>query len=197
MGRLARDRLPGRQPALVPVRVSAAHARHLFHGCDPEYITNVCHGACCTLKTTPLVVVVTEAEGKALRGQYGRRVVAKGKVTTTPDNHCPFQGGDSLCTVHTTLKPTSCHESPWTLTKRNTLIVRNRYRRLVCFTRDGLIPAYQAFADGLVRLFGADEAARIIAHLEGGGGDIMALMPLAVYQRVRVKNAALKGLTNV
>lgn len=197
MGRLDRDRLPGRQPSLVPVRISAAHTRYLFHGCDPEYITSVCHGACCTLKTAPLVVVVTEAEGKALCDQYGWRTVTKGKVTPAPDNHCPFQGEDSLCTIHATLKPTSCHESPWTLTRRNTLIVRNRYRRLVCFTRDGLIPAYQAFADGLVRLFGADEASRITAHLDAGGGDMVAMMPLAIYRRVGSKNAALKGLTNV
>jgi len=193
MGRLTQRRLPTRPPDLVPIKVSAAHARYLFHGCDPDYIANVCHGACCTMKTQPLVVVTTPEEARALRAQFGRRVAVKGVITPTCDNRCPFHTDEGLCSIHFDGKPTGCHESPWTLTVKNTLIVRNRYRRLVCFTHDGLIPAYQAFADGLTRLFGEAEAARITVHLEAGGGDLVAYMSRAVWERVTLKNVVLRA----
>lgn len=186
----------------MPVKVSAKEARILFHGCDTEYITTVCHGRCCTVTSRKgrggvgsipiaLVVVTTDAEADALRARHGPEIVVDNVITATPDNHCPFHTGEGFCTEHFADKPTACHESPWTLNPNNTLIVRNRYRWLECRVKHGQMPAYKAFPDGLRRLFGADEAARITVHLDAGGGDLTAYMPLLTYLRVKAKNRVL------
>ena len=73
-------------------------------------------------------------------------------------------------------KPFGCIASPFTLTKRDVLVVRNRYRLLRCY-RDGVLPAYRAFASSLVLLFGADVANILTEHLDRGGGDIWLPMP--------------------
>lgn len=188
----------------MPVKVSAKEARIRFHGCDSDYITNVCHGRCCTVSSgkakgqtapMPLVVVTTDEEADRLRAKHGPAAVVDNVIAVTPKNRCPFHTAEGFCTEHFADKPTSCHESPWTLNPNNTLIVRNRYRWLECRVKHGQIPAYLAFADGLRRLFGPDEAARVTAHLDAGGGDLTAYMPLLAYIRVKAKSHVLATKT--
>lgn len=180
---------------VVQVRVSAKSARLGFHGCTEDYIRNVCHGRCCTTSMpTGALVVVDDAEATALRVRMGRDVVHGHLIDVTRDRRCPFHEASGLCAIHATDKPTGCHESPFTLNDRDTLIVRNRWKRLVCF-KDGAppLPAYLAFRSALDSLFGKEEAVRIVAHLDAGGGDLVAWMPVVNYLRVRAKSKILRA----
>jgi hypothetical protein len=98
---------------------------------------------------------------------------------TREDGRCRFQGQDGLCQIHAetgesgeSLKPRSCFISPWILTPKGKLIIRNRYRLLGCFKAEPRLPAYKAFRSGLQMLFGEEETERIVAHFDGGGGDL-------------------------
>lgn len=164
----------------VAVRVSARSLRLRFNGCDPEYIRDVCHGACCRSTVHPdgMLVVIHPREAAALR-RRGAQVV-DGHLRPRPgERGCPFQGPvDHLCALHDTPdKPFGCRASPFTLTVRHTLIVRNRYKLLKCFRDGRQLPAYVAFRASLDLLFGRAEAARVCDHLSRGGGDITAHMP--------------------
>ena len=115
----------------------------------------------------------------------------------TGDGPCTFQdGGTHLCGLHTGPdKPFGCIASPFTLNDHDTLIVRNRYRQLCCYTdtrADGTqLPAYIAFRASLDLIFGPDEAARVCDHLDAGGGDLDAVMPRSTH-RILVDNDAIK-----
>lgn len=123
-----------------------------------------------------------------IRARGGR--VVGGLLRPVPgERRCPFKADDNLCGLHgTAAKPFGCIASPFTLTSRDTLIVRNRYRLLRCYRddRDGTArPAYHAFAASLVLLFGRAGAARLTAHLDAGGGDIAMPMPRRAYDMLR------------
>ncbi|MGK2898570.1 MAG: hypothetical protein ACSLE9_07765 [Burkholderiaceae bacterium] len=158
-----------------PVNISAAMARQIFHGCEPDYIANVCHAKCCESSTQPggTLITVLPGEELALRARGGE--IIDGLLQPVA-RRCPMKTEADLCGLHDTPdKPFGCIASPWMLTKRQTLIVRNRYRLLKCY-RDGTLPAYRAFASGLVLMFGAAETERITAHLEAGGGNLLVWM---------------------
>jgi hypothetical protein len=168
------------------VRVSAASARQRFHGCEVGYIRDVCHAACCRSSTSPtgtrIALMPWEADRERARGL----TVIDGELQPRDgERRCPHQGGTGLCGLHGTGdKPFGCIASPFVLTSKDTLVVRNRYRLLKCY-RDGDLPAYRAFATSLIVLFGYDGADRITAHLDAGGGDIETIMPEAAYLAIR------------
>jgi hypothetical protein len=165
----------------VAVKVSAAMLRLPFEGCSPDYIQNVCHGRCCHIKAHPqgTVVKVEPDQAKALSG----RVKIIKLVLQTVDKKCVFHSTLGFCALHGTPdKPRSCIQSPFILTKKDTLIIRNRYRRLICFKAAPALPAYKAFRPALDLLFGQPEAQRICDHLTNGGGDLTAYMITARYQ---------------
>lgn len=168
-------------PEVMDVRVSSKMARLLFDGCDPTFIREVCHGQCCTLKSAP-TGTRTYVEPDQIVHLTARGIpVGDGLIVTSKDPdgvwRCPAQADDGLCGIFDTpARPRLCIQSPWALTTRDTLIVRNRYRRLPCYKAGRMMPAYRAFAGGLRLLFGDDEAARITRHLDDGGGDIHASM---------------------
>lgn len=161
----------------VPVKVSAAMMRLPFEGCSPDYIRDVCHGRCCHLPKHPFgtIVRVEPDQAPALRK---RGAVVKGGVLQTVDKKCVFHAPETgFCNLHGTAdKPRNCIQSPFILTTRDTLIVRNRYRMLICFKAAPALPAYRAFRSALNLLFGDQEAQRIVDHLEVGGGDLIAQM---------------------
>jgi hypothetical protein len=65
-----------------------------------------------------------------------------------------------MCKLHESPdKPTGCIISPFTINKSDTLIVRNRYRRLPCFKAAGAIPVHRAHHQSLVTMFGETQAA--------------------------------------
>lgn len=174
------------------VRVSTASMRQPFHGCEPGYIANVCHGACCRSSTSPtgtsIRLLPAEARAMVARGL----VVLDEHLQPRPGEHqCPWQDGlTSLCQLHGTPdKPFRCIASPFMLTSRDCLVVRNRYRLLRCF-KDGEVPAYRAFSTSLLLLFGPAEAARITAELEAGAeGMLQATMLPEAYANLHAVRA--------
>lgn len=189
----------GGPPGTVPVRVSAASARGLFHGCEPDYIRDVCHAKCCDASWHPegVLIAIHPNEQAAIEARGGD--VSGGLLHPRPGERvCPFkEPGTFLCSLHHTPdKPAECVSSPFTFNKRGTLIVRNRWRLLKCYRDRGPtdkdpIPAYRAFASALVLIFGSAEAARITAHLDAGGGDITGYARRRVYNMLAENNEAI------
>jgi len=180
---------------MVRVKASAASARQTFHGCEPGYIADVCHGRCCRSATAPggTLITIHPNEEAAIAAAGGHTT---GGRLDPVDGRCPFQAGDTyLCGLHGTVaKPFGCIASPFTLNANGTLIIRNRYRLLRCYKDarpDGTqLPAYVAFRASLDLLFGGPEAARICEHLAGGGGDLWAEMLSDSYGMVVDNDAA-------
>jgi Fe-S-cluster containining protein len=183
-------------PHGVRVKVSAAQARQEFAGCSPDYIATKCRATCCrsTTAVTGIMVTIHPTERAAIEARGV--VVQDGLILPRPgERRCPFQNTETqLCDIHfTDDKPFGCIASPFTLSSSGeTLIVRNRYRRLICYKDGDRIPAYRAFRASLDLIFGLDEAQRIVDLLDAGSGDVVAVMPHATYRRLRANDAVKK-----
>lgn len=129
------------------------------------------------MAVTPTQIPAIETAGGIVAGGL---VIPRG-------GRCPFQAGDThLCALHgTAAKPWGCIASPFTLNKRDTLIVRNRYRLLACFKAGRKLPAYHAFSASMSLLFGPLIARSISAHLDAGGGDLIAQMRPSMYAMLK------------
>jgi hypothetical protein len=191
----------------VSVLVSAASARQQFHGCEPGYIEQVCHGRCCQSATAPRGIVVTihasEADAAQAIRDLGGAVDEHGLVVPRPGSRrCPAHMADGLCGLHTTgWKPFGCTASPFTLSKRDVLVVRNRYRLLRCYRQerraewgdpggDGpALPAYRAFRGALVAILGERQTDDLTRHLDAGGGDYAVAVPRTIHQMLRENDA--------
>jgi hypothetical protein len=180
----------------VPVKVSLASLRQRFHGCTPEYITNVCHASCCRSSTEPTGVSITvgpeEKKARQAIRDRGGDVVNNLVVPRPGEKRCPNQDVSGLCLAHGTKgKPFGCYASPFTLTSNGgTVVVRNRYRLLKCYRddRDGPAPpAYIAFRSALDTIFGKAEAERLcaIAANPDMTTPVAATMPVVSYLRLR------------
>lgn len=177
------------------VKVSAANARQRFHGCTPEYVRNVCHGACCRSSTSPTGTLITihPSEQAAVEAAGG---TVRDNLLVAVNRRCSFQQ-NGLCGLHESdAKPFGCIASPFTLNKGGTLVVRNRYRRLRCYRddRDGPAPpAYHAFRASLDLIFGPTVAQQLVDHLDAGGGDIRLPARADAYHKLidndRIKHA--------
>ncbi len=165
------------------VVISAKTMRLEFNGCDPEFIQGTCKGRCCWVSSNPrgTTIHVEPDEAAALQA-LGVEIDFESTLVTvvkpgcrTP--RCFFQCvATGMCEIHGKGKPRSCYQSPFMLSKRDRLVIRNRYKMLPCYRAAPRLPVYRAFSSGLTLLFGAAEAARITAHLDGGGGDCDAAM---------------------
>lgn len=154
--------------------------RQLFKGCIPEYVSSVCHGRCCD-GSGGLSVVIQPDEQVFIEAKGG--IVVNGLLQPDSRGLCPFKWESGLCTLHGTgFKPFGCVASPLTLNKNNTLIIRNRYRRLRCY-KGGATPAYHAFDASLYLLFG-ESAKAIINKIDKGDGDFMVPMSSSIYQKL-------------
>jgi hypothetical protein len=171
----------------IPVRISSKSARIRFQGCSPDYIQSTCHGKCCETtdpKTKAIAtrIPVTASDLVVLRTVVPDIKVRNGIMVNPPGHKCRFKQESGFCGIHASgEKPFGCWVSPFYLTGRaghQTLVVRKRYIGMKCHTafRDTGLPAYKAFASSLRRYFGDDEAARITAHLDAGGNDLIAYM---------------------
>ena len=176
----------------MQIKVSAAMARQPFHGCEPDYIRDICKGACCRHSKRGAVVHILPKERDYIVSRGGK--ITADDLLVPVDNQCGFQTSDNLCGVHER-KPFGCRVSPFTLNKKNTLIVRNRYRLLKCY-RDGDRPAYKAFKESLVELFGEQTTEHITSHLDAGGGDIMVEMNEEKVAAIKAKNVASRPTPN-
>lgn len=174
--------------ATIPVKVSAAMLRQPFHPCSTEYIRDTCQGRCCDSPDGAKVAIhPSEANRFAEKGA----TVVENFIQPDERGKCPFKTDEGFCGVHDA-KPFGCAASPFTLNENGTLIVRNRFRRMICYKGDGAIPAYKAHPVSLRRMFGDVEAQRIIDHLDAGGDDIVGDMPAANWA-VLVDNDRARG----
>jgi Fe-S-cluster containining protein len=181
---------------MTRVTVSAASMRQLFRPCDPVFIAEVCKASCCRSTTDPTGIAVTVTDTvEADRIRAEGATVDPVTLRIEPVNRrCPFQDRDThLCGLHDGRQPFGCVASPFTLSKRDTLIVRNRYRMLKCFKAEGAIPAYRAHPASLAIILGAEQAAAVTAHLDAGGGDYQADVPADVVAWLHGKNERSKG----
>jgi len=174
---------------LIPVVVSGPMMRQLFHSCEPEYIRNVCHGRCCE-SSKGILVVINKREEKGIVLKGG--TVVDGKLDPSLMGKCPFKTHDHLCGIHHTGKPFGCKASPFTLNNNDILIVRNRYRMLVCYKAEGSQPAYISHKGSLITIFGEKEADRIIKRVIDGDDRILAEMKRDVYDMLKENDAAKK-----
>lgn len=179
LGPLGNQSLNRGHPATTPVRVNIAALQQPFRPCDPEFIANVCHGACCrsTVDPTGIAVVVTPAEAVRLRRRGATVDDETGRIAPQ-DRRCPFQSPETnLCTVHTDDEPLGCAISPFTINPTNTLIVRNRYRLLKCYKAEGAIPIAHAHRRSLELIFGA-AATDVIVRAVDRGSDATLTFPV-------------------
>jgi hypothetical protein len=151
------------------IRLSSASLRQQFAGCEPEYIATVCKAQCCNPRTGPPLVPVRQREREFL---LGAGAVISGGLIVPFGKRCLFNTESFLCSLHERGKPVGCTISPFILSSTGrVLIVKNRYRRLPCYRDGRRLPAYRAFRDGLVALFGDEEVRRITERLDAGEGD--------------------------
>ena len=180
---------------MIDVKVSAKSLRGRFNGCDSDYIANVCHGACCRTSSHPdgIIVSVDPSEVDLVTsGPIPIQLTSKNMVVPV-NKRCPNQTEQNLCAAHgTPHKPFGCIASPFTINKNHTLIVRNRYRLLKCYNDGKKIPAYIAFRDSLVALFGEENTQRIEVHLDAGGGDLQVPMGDKIAALLLKKNESSK-----
>ena len=176
----------------MKIRVSFKSLMQCFHPCDKEFIRNVCHGTCCESHTkernTLITIHPTEEEWiKKAGGQIENGVLKTG-------NKCPFKTSEDLCAIQST-KPFGCIASPFTLTAKDTLIIRNRYRMLRCYrVKEGKKPAYIAHRASLDILLGEEEAQRVIDFIEKNKQDLMAEMLNENYQKLKDNDKIKKGI---
>lgn len=163
----------------VLIKISAAMARQKFNGCQPVYVRDVCHGACCRISTGGTLISILDVE---VAGLQARGAVVHDNLLKDDGGRCPFQQEEGLCGLHGEPdKPFGCVASPWTLNKSGTLIIRNRYRMLVCYNSGRRQPAYIAFRDGLDLILGTATSTTVCAHLAEGGGDLRVAVGLTAY----------------
>ena len=180
---------------MTSVRISAKCARLQFITCGPECIAAGCGGNCCDAPSRPsgCLISIHPDEQAAIEARGG--VVREGLLQPAPGARgCPFKRA-GLCMLHETPdKPFGCIASPFTLNRGGTLIVRNRYKMLPCYRLAGSKqPAYRAFAASLRLLFGEAETARIAAHFDSGGGDLVAVLPQRFADMLRANDETKKS----
>lgn len=168
------------EPDEVELLVSVASAWQRFHGCTPDYIANVCRGRCCDAPSRPggTLVTIHRSEQLAIEARGGE--VRDGLLVTTDRGRCTFKDDAGLCGLHFTPdKPFGCIASPFTVAPGGrTLVVRNRYRSLVCYSAtsarrgddvSAFPPAYVAFRASLDLILGPDLAAWLSDTLDAHG----------------------------
>jgi len=167
----------------MKVKISAKSLLQEFHSCDDEFVKNVCHGACCESHSggRKTLITINPDEEEMIKDKGG--IVVEGLLQA--GDKCPFKTLDNRCAINET-KPFGCKASPFILTSKDTLIVRNRYRMLRCFrVKEDKVPAYKAFRASLDMLFGEEEAQRIVTHIETNKTDMEAKMPNGNYKKLK------------
>lgn len=154
------------------VKISIKSLKQKFHPCEIDYIKNTCHGRCCE-GSNGLMITIHDNE----LVKYSDKVKIENNfiVDEKGTGLCPFKK-NHLCSIHKN-KPFGCKTSPFTLTKKNTLIIRNRYRSLRCYNRENSVPAYIAHKWSLEQIFGKKETNNIIKKIEGGCEEIYSKIP--------------------
>jgi Fe-S-cluster containining protein len=146
----------------MEIVISVKSILQKFQKCEPDYIKNICHGRCCE-GSGKILITIHPSEQNRIK-KLG--CIIKNNFIVDIDNKkvCPFKIND-LCSIHT-YKPLGCRFSPFTLSKNNVLIVRNRYRLLKCYNTPNAIPVYQAHKQSLIAIIGNDNYNLICNKIE-------------------------------
>lgn len=172
------------------VKISNKSLKLLFHECTPEYIKNVCKGRCCESSTRGTVITIHPSEEKRITRCGG--IIKAGLLQTT--GKCTFKTEDNLCSLHISgMKPFGCVASPFTLTKKGTLIIRNRYKLFKCYKDTDKKPAYIVFGASLDKIFGVDTAQVICKTLDNSDVDFYINMPKESYEMLITNDKIKKG----
>lgn len=143
----------------VDIKISYRWLLTKWHKCEPSFITENCNGKCCGSSKGGTFISLLNNE-IALFKRYGANIennVAKESGL----NKCIFKDNNGLCRLHNKQdKPFGCIASPFTLNKKDTLIIRHRYIHLPCF--NGNYYAYNVFKNSLILLFGLQTTDKII-----------------------------------
>ena len=177
-----------------PVRVSAKSMRLRFIACGPDCIANGCTAKCCDAPTHPtgIRVYVHPSEEAGIK-KHKVKVIDGFIQPRSNERLCPFKNNEHLCSLwKKPERPTGCIVSPFMLNKTDTLIVRNRYKLLPCFSHDGDF-AYRVFNSSLIALFGVDKTKQLSKHLDKGGSDVTLFMQPEIYKVVSEREGALHG----
>jgi hypothetical protein len=175
----------------VEIKVSAKMARIAFTECGPTCIAqNGCKGNCCISASKPGGCFVTVHPDEQQRVEAAGAVVRDGMIVPSPGTRgCPFHVGGLCALFNKPARPFGCIASPFTLNRKGTMIVRNRYTVLPCHLGPGAKqPAYKTFRTSLVLLLGEQETVRLTQHFDNGGGDCSATMPRATYDKLMVND---------
>jgi len=179
----------GSVPGVIPITVSGASLRQMFHPCTEEYVTGVCHGRCCQ-GTGKIMVTVHESERNRIEALGCE--VRDGFILADRRGLCPFKTDEGRCSIHDR-KPFGCAASPFTLNKGDTLVVRNRYRLLRCYKADGAEPAYAAHRFSLTAVLGKEEAERVSELAAAGGEAIASFIDADKYAMLKDNDDAKRG----
>lgn len=151
------------RPGYVRVRVSVPMMFQMFHQCTLPFITKVCKGYCCEASTGISVFAAPGAE--TARVEALGAVVIDNLIQPDARGLCPFKSDDGLCTINDK-KPFQCSISPFCLSKTDTIIVRNRFRRLLCYKCGNSLPAYQAHRWSLTNVVGTEGIDELVRNIE-------------------------------
>ena len=180
-------------PKRVKVKISAKCVRMLFVQCDSFYVKNNCKGNCCRNSNKKLNVTIAPRERHYIESIGGR--VRNGFLLPNEDGiWCPFQKENGLCAVHKKA-PVGCMVSPFNITVKNTVVIRNRNLSMKCHKK-GILPAYHVFKRSFDVMFGKRESKRICVHFDKGGSDVYAYMFGDVWEDLQYNLKIRKGKTN-
>lgn len=174
----------------MQIKISVPTLLQQFHPCSGDYIQNTCRGRCCQ-GTGKIMVTVHDSEidkfkakGATIEGNF---------IQQDARGLCPFKSDEGFCNVHDD-KPFGCAASPFTLSKKGVLIIRNRYRMLRCFKCAGAMPAYKAHRFSLTSIFGEVETARICDEMDAGTFNGEAVISAERYQMLIDNDSYKKAL---
>jgi len=124
------------------------------------------------------LVVIHPSEQKRIKELGGE--VKKGFLQAGLNRKCPFKTVGGLCNIHKE-KPFGCKASPFTLNHKGMLIIRNRYRCLICYNTPNAEPAYISHRWSLGQIFGEEVANTVATMAERGVNKIPAIMDMDKY----------------
>lgn len=175
---------------MKPIKISAKSMRLLFHPCTSEYIRFKCHGRCCEKSGGGTMITIHESERQKVE-ELGGRVEGNFLTPNPATGKCVFKTPEGFCGIHEKGQPFGCKCSPFTLNPKGTLIIRNRYRLMICF-KNGQLPAYKAHKRALAAIIGEAQADNLEKYLDAGGGDKILLIEDKIFDTLIENDKAKK-----
>lgn len=175
----------------MKIKVSWKSASLLWNGCQLDYIKNTCGGRCCKDGKGNSHIAIMPSEEENIIKLGG--AVKNGLLVNKAEGGCPFWE-KGLCTIHFTgHKPLTCWTSPFTLNDNNTLIVKNRNKKLICYNQQPQIKTYKAYYQSLLYMFGADIADEITRRLDNTNEDFYIEVDRASVENIQWIRLKTKG----